>query len=125
MGVGGVAYDRMFGLGKPPAAAKRSDETRGLLDASYPTQLAVLPTAEAEVLTAARVLGPTSTVLTGDRARESAVKMQTLGDCDVLHFAVHAFADPKFPGRAALVLLNDPATGGDGLLQPREIGRSG
>jgi CHAT domain-containing protein len=34
---------------------------------------------------------------------------------------VHAFADPKFPGRTALVLLNDPTTGDDGLLQPREI----
>src|SRR5581483_2054283 len=44
MGVGGVPYDRMFGSGKPPATATRSDETRGLLDASYPTKLAVLPT---------------------------------------------------------------------------------
>src|SRR5262249_2680783 len=42
---------------------------------------------------------------------------------DVLHFAVHAFADAKSPERAALVLLNDPATGEDGLLQPREIAR--
>jgi CHAT domain-containing protein len=41
----------------------------------------------------------------------------------MLHFAVHAFADPKFPQRAALVLLNDPVSGEDGLLQPREIGR--
>jgi CHAT domain-containing protein len=91
-------------------------------DASYPTQLPVLPTAEGEVLAAARSLGPTSAVLTGDQATESAVKAQKLGDFDVLHFAVHAFADPKFPERAALVLLNDPA-GDDGLLQPREIGQ--
>ncbi len=42
---------------------------------------------------------------------------------EVLHFAVHAFAEPKFPERAALVLLNDSATGEDGLLQPREIGQ--
>ena len=123
LGVGGVPYDRMFGSGKTSAAATRSDETRGLLDASYPTQLAVLPTAEGEVLTAARVLGPTSAVFTGDQATESMVKAQALGDFDVFHFAVHAFADPKFPGRAALVLLNDPATGDDGLLQPREIGQ--
>jgi CHAT domain-containing protein len=123
MGVGGVPYDRMFGSGKRATAATRSDETRGVLDASYPTQLAVLATAESEVRTAARILGPTSTVLTGDQATESAVKTQGLGDFDVLHFAVHAFADPKFPGRAALVLLNDPVTGDDGLLQPREIGQ--
>ena len=96
---------------------------RGLLDASYPTQLPVLPTAEGEVVAAARVLGPTSAVLTGDKATESAVKAQKLGDFDVLHFAVHAFADPKFPERAALVLLNDAAGEDDGLLQPREIGQ--
>jgi CHAT domain-containing protein len=62
-------------------------------------------------------------VLTGDQATESALKAQKLGDFEVLHFAVHAFADPKFPDRAALVLLNDPTAGDDGLLQPREIGQ--
>ena len=92
-------------------------------DAAYPTQLPVLPTAEGEVLSAARLLGPTSEVLTGERATESAVKAQALGNFDVLHFAVHAFADPKFPERAALVLLSDSAAGDDGLLQPREIGQ--
>ena len=123
IGIGGVPYDRMFAAGKPPTAAARPDGTRGLFDAPYPTQLALLPTAEGEVLAAARSLGPTSAVLTGDQATESAVKAQKLEDFDVLHFAVHAFADPKFPERAALVLLNDPAGGDDGLLQPREIGR--
>jgi len=123
LGVGGVPYDRMFAAGKPSGGTTRSDETRGLFDASYPTQLPVLPTAQAEVLTAARLLGPTSVVFTGDQATESAVKAQNLDDFDVFHFAVHAFADPKFPERAALVLLNDPTAGDDGLLQPREIGQ--
>jgi CHAT domain-containing protein len=85
--------------------------------------LPVLPTAEGEVLAAARFLGPTSAVLIGEQATESRIKAQKLGDFDVLHFAVHAFADPKFPDRAALVLLSDPASGDDGLLQPREIGQ--
>lgn len=123
LGVGGVPYDRMFAAGKPTVGATRSDETRGLFDASYPTQLPVLPTAQGEVLTAARLLGPTSVVFTGDQATESAVKAQNLGDFDFFHFAVHAFADPKFPDRAALVLLNDSTAGDDGLLQPREIGQ--
>ena len=122
MAIGGVPYDRMFDAALPRGAGSRSIE-RGVLDASYPTKLPVLPTSEAEVLTAARLLGPTSVVLTGDRATESALKAQRLDTFDVLHFAVHAFADPKFPERAALVLLNDPATGDDGLLQPREIGQ--
>jgi CHAT domain-containing protein len=121
LAVGGVPYDRMFAAGTPAAGTTRSDETRGLFDASYPTQLPVLPTAQAEVLTAARLLGPTSVVFTGDEATESAVKGQKLGDFAVFHFAVHAFADPTFPERAALVLLNDSTTGDDGLLQPREI----
>jgi hypothetical protein len=34
---------------------------------------------------------------------------------------VHAYADPKFPERAAIVLLNDQSAAQDGLLQPREI----
>ena len=123
MGVGGVPYDRMFPSGKPQAVATRSEVTRGLFDASYPTKLPVLPSAEGEVLAAARLLGPTSAVLIGDQATESAIKAQKLGDFDVLHFAVHAFAEPKFPERAALVLLSDPAGGDDGLLQPREIGQ--
>jgi CHAT domain-containing protein len=61
--------------------------------------------------------------LTGDQATETALKAQRLGDFDVFHFAVHAFADPKYPERAALVFLNDTAAGDDGLLQPREIGQ--
>ena len=123
LGIGGVPYDRMFAAGKPAAGTTRSGETRGLLDASYPTKLPLLPTAQGEVVTAARLLGPTSVALTGDQATETALKAQRLGDFDVFHFAVHAFADPKYPERAALVFLNDPAAGDDGLLQPREIGQ--
>ena len=123
LGIGGVPYDRMFAAGKPAAGTTRSGETRGLLDASYPTKLPLLPTAQGEVVTAARLLGPTSVALTGDQATETALKAQRLGDFDVFHFAVHAFADPKYPERAALVFLNDTAAGDDGLLQPREIGQ--
>lgn len=123
IGVGGVPYDRMFAAAKPIATATRSDQARGLFDALYPTKLPVLPSAQAEVLTAARILGPTSVVLTGDQATESALKAQPLDHFRVFHFAAHAFADPKFPERAALVLLTDPAQADDGLLQPREIGQ--
>jgi CHAT domain-containing protein len=123
LGVGGVPYDRMFGSGKPAIGKARSDETRGLFDASYPTRLPMLPMAQGEVLTAARLLGPTSVTLTGDQASETALKAQPLSDFDVIHFAVHAFAEPKFPERAALVLLNSTSIGDDGLLQPREIGQ--
>ena len=75
------------------------------------------------MLTAANLLGPSSLVFTGDQATESAVKAQNLKQFGILHFAVHAFADPTYPGRAALVLASDSMGRDDGLLQPREIGR--
>jgi CHAT domain len=37
------------------------------------------------------------------------------------HIAAHGIASAKFPGRAALVLGNDPKSGEHGLLQVREI----
>ena len=123
LGVGGVPYDRMFAAPNALSATRRSTDDVGLFDASYPPKVPVLTSSEREVLTAARLLGPNSVVLTGDRASESTLKAQDLSAFDVLHFAVHAFADAKFPERAALVLLNDPEAGEDGLLQPREIAR--
>ncbi|MEO7275271.1 MAG: CHAT domain-containing protein [Vicinamibacterales bacterium] len=72
-------------------------------------------------MTAARALGSDSVVLTGDAATEAALKSQDLSRFGILHFAAHPFADPKFPERAAIVLLNDVAAGQVGLLQPREI----
>lgn len=121
LAIGGVPYDRMFATAPP--TAHRSGDAVGLFDAAYPAKLPVLASAEEEVLVAAQLLGASSVVLTGDRATESALKAQNLSTFEVLHFAVHAFAEPKFPERAALVLLNDSASGEDGLLQPREIGR--
>ena len=123
LAVGGVPYDRMFAARPPTIGVARATEIRGLFDAGYPSNLPVLASAQAEVLNASRMLGPRSIVLSGDQATESALKAQDLGRFGILHFAVHAFADPKSPERAAIVLLNDPAAGEDGLLQPREIGQ--
>lgn len=39
----------------------------------------------------------------------------------MLHLAVHGISNPRTPDRAALVLLSDPASSEDGLLQAREI----
>jgi CHAT domain-containing protein len=121
LAIGGVPYDRMFATA--PTAPRRSGDAAGLFDAAYPARLQVLASAEDEVFAAAQLLGANSVVLAGDRATESALKAQNLSTFEVLHFAVHAFAEPKFPERAALVLLNDQAAGEDGLLQPREIGQ--
>ena len=62
-----------------------------------------------------------SKLLLGTSATEAAFKAATLADYRVIHLAVHAFADPTFPDRAALVLLSDRSAGEDGFLQASEI----
>ncbi len=121
LAVGGVPYDRPALAGE----ATRAEEGAGFYDVATPSKLPVLATARAEVMAAAELLGPSSVVLTNERASESSLKAQKLGDFQVLHFAVHGIADRKFPERTALVLLSDPSAGEDGLLQPREISRFG
>ena len=124
LAMGGVPYDRMFAAGTDDGQSSTDRMTRA--DCSTPRFHRRCPCwhlPRQRSLAAARLLGPSSVVLTGDQATESALKAQNLGNFEILHFAVHAFADPKFPERAALVLLNDAAAGDDGLLQPREIGQ--
>ena len=70
--IGGVPYDQMFSAPAPTTVATRSDESRGLHDLTRPAKLGALLLAETEVQTAARLLGPKSVVLTGERATESA-----------------------------------------------------
>jgi CHAT domain-containing protein len=62
-----------------------------------------------------------SKLLLGTLATEAAFKGAKLADYRVIHLAVHGFADPTFPDRAALVLLSDRAAGEDGFLQASEI----
>ena len=111
LAIGGVPYNQMFSAPAPTTVATRSDGSRGLHDLTRPAKLGTLLLAETEVQTAARLLGPESVVLTGEQATESALKRQSLRDFEILHFAVHGVVDPKFPERAALVLLNDTAVG--------------
>src|SRR5581483_401272 len=62
-----------------------------------------------------------SRLLTGRSATEAAFKAMPLSKYRVIHLAVHAFADPTFPDRAALVLLSDSPAGEDGFLQASEV----
>jgi len=98
-------------------------EPGGFFDAALPAQLPTLPLALAEVRAVAAAIGPRSVVLAGEEATEAALKRAQLSRFEVIHLALHGFADPKNPERAAIVLLSDPARGEDGLLQPREIAR--
>jgi CHAT domain-containing protein/Tfp pilus assembly protein PilF len=121
LAVGGVPYGGAIER-SPATAPVRPDQTRGFYDVATPWKLEVLASSEAEVAAAAALLGGDSVVLKGDHAREATLNALTLSDFRILHFAVHGITDPKYPERAALVLLADPHAGEDGLLQPREIG---
>ena len=81
-----------------------------------------LPESREEVLAIAQIAGPQSRLLLGHDATESALKRQVLSDYRVIHMAVHALADSRYPDRSALVLARDDPPE-DGLLQVREINR--
>jgi CHAT domain-containing protein len=80
-----------------------------------------LPSTGDEVLAAAHTLGDESHVLLGNRATETTFKSEPLKEFEVIHLAVHAIEDPRFPERAGLVLGRDADSKDDGLLQLREI----
>jgi len=56
-----------------------------------------------------------------DKAKEEAVKDNSLKNFQIIHFACHSFLDEKFPFRSALVLTLDNDPREDGFLQAREI----
>ena len=110
LAVGGVPYSR--------SGINRSSLTRGFDRKGF----ADLPASGDEVRIAEMHFPKTaSTVLIGPAATESAFKRLPLGSYRVIHLAVHGFADPVFPDRAALVLLTDRAAGDDGFLQSSEV----
>lgn len=81
-----------------------------------------LPESRQEVLAIAQIAGPQSRLLLGHDATESALKREGLSNYRVIHMAVHALADSRYPDRSALVLARDDPPE-DGLLQVREITR--
>ena len=85
-------------------------------------QLQNLPESREEVVSIARIAGPRATVLLGREATETAFKAQPLSRFRIIHLAVHAIADSRYPDRSALVLAPDQPPE-DGLLQVREISR--
>jgi CHAT domain-containing protein len=64
----------------------------------------------------------TEVVLAGRTATESNFKREAAKGPDVIHLALHAFADKSYPDRAGLVFAADDS-GEDGVLQVREIRR--
>lgn len=84
-------------------------------------ELVALPESRNEVETIATDLPKPSTILLGEHATETAFKRLPLNQYNVIHLALHGYADPEFPDRSALVFAPETPPIDDGLLQLREI----
>jgi CHAT domain-containing protein/tetratricopeptide (TPR) repeat protein len=124
LGVGDARYEDHKGVSEKVRESDgiRTRLLRGFSEA-FGTPLYDLPQTREEVLKISRVIGKDAVVLLGSEATETAFKSQPLADFNILHLAVHGFADPEFPERSGLILGVDPSSRDDGLLQVREITR--
>ena len=84
-------------------------------------ELVALPDSRNEVETIATDLPKPSTILLGEHATETAFKRLPLNQYNVIHLALHGYADPEYPDRSALVFAPESPPTDDGLLQLREI----
>jgi CHAT domain-containing protein len=84
-------------------------------------ELVALPESRNEVETIAGDLPKPSTILLGGQATETAFKQLPLNQYNVIHLALHGYADSEFPDRSALVFAPGAKSTDDGLLQVREI----
>jgi CHAT domain-containing protein len=111
LGVGGIPYDQTAELNKVAMM-------RGYIS----SPLVNLPASKEEVLAAqAAVRADTNTLLLGPSATKSAFRNSGLDQHAIIHLAVHGVANEKHPDRAALILLSDPQSGDDGILEASEI----
>ena len=93
------------------------------MDGLSRSELTALPASQQEVETIGRDLPKPSKVLLGKDATETHFKSLPLGQYNVLHLALHGYADLEYPDRSALVFApsDSPNPPDDGLLQVREI----
>ena len=85
------------------------------------SQLVSLPDSKQEVETIAQDLPRPSTILEGADATETRFKQLPLQSTEVIHLALHGYADMDYPDRSALIFASEPSGTDDGLLQVREI----
>jgi CHAT domain-containing protein len=116
LAVGGVPYGDLSKRGNPSRAVS-------IFDARVTPRLEPLPASKIEVEMALKMAGPNAVGLLGPDATEGRFKRQPLAEFRIIHLAVHAFADPRQPQRAALLFAPENSAGEDGFLQPREIVR--
>ncbi len=87
------------------------------------TDFIPLPESREEVELVGTDLPQPSTVLLGAEATETRFKSLPLRSYDVLHLALHGYADLDYPDRSALAFTPEVGGRNDGLLQVREIRR--
>ena len=85
------------------------------------SELVALPDSKQEVEAIALDLPRPSTLLEGADATETHFKHLRLDSTQVIHLALHGYADLDYPDRSALIFAPDPSGTDDGLLQVREI----
>ncbi len=85
------------------------------------SELVALPDSKQEVETIAQDLPRPSTILEGADATETRFKNLPLASTQVIHLALHGYADLDYPDRSALIFAPEPSGQDDGLLQVREI----
>lgn len=107
LGVGGLPYDT--------SARPRIASTRG-----YAAKLGNLPGSSEEIRAAAAIAPGGAKLLLGAEGTEKAFRASA-PKYRIIHLAVHGRANTVYPDRAALVLLADPTTNEDGLLDSSEI----
>ena len=107
------------------AAWTQPTDTRNLVLRSITgpqrSQLVALPDSKQEVETIAQDLPRPSTILEGADATETRFKSLPLASTQVIHLALHGYADLDYPDRSALIFAPEPSGKDDGLLQVREI----
>jgi CHAT domain-containing protein len=84
-------------------------------------QFVPLPHSETEVETIAHDLPRPNTILLGNDATETNFKRLSGESAEVIHLALHGYADVDYPDRSALIFAPEPKGPDDGLLQVREI----
>ncbi len=85
------------------------------------SELIALPESRNEVESIASDLPKPDTVLLGSAATETQFKRLPLSRYNVLHLALHGYADVEYSDRSALVFAPEEHGPDDGLLQIREI----
>ncbi|MCU1323520.1 MAG: hypothetical protein JWM43_3169 [Acidobacteriaceae bacterium] len=86
-----------------------------------PAPLAALPASKGEVEDAASSLGTPATLLLGPSATETQFRRLPLDQYDILHLALHGYADKEYPDRSSLIFAPELNGPDDGQLMVREI----